>query len=239
MAKAELTDMGESTDDLADSTSKLRSQLKALTGVDIMLDENTFKSTAQIIKEIGAEWYKLTDVSKASTLEIIAGKTRASTVSGLIENYKTIDEVIKVAEDSAGSARKENERYLDSIEGRLNLLTSQTQEFWTKVIDSEVIKEGITLLTKLLELATDLVDVVGVLPTILIGIAGAFSVKKNVGINTLVAYWPKNVLKYRHHRVSIGYDSLDYDKCEIHMINEGAICEENRKSHTTTLLQGN
>ena len=47
------------------------------------------------------------------------------------------------------------------------------------------------------------------------------------------------VLKYRHHRVSIGYNSLDYDKHEIHAINEGAICEENRKTHDTTLFYGN
>lgn len=58
--------MGESTDDLADSTSKLREQIKALTGVDIMQDENTYKSTAKIIEEIGAQWDKLTDVSQAN-----------------------------------------------------------------------------------------------------------------------------------------------------------------------------
>ena len=73
-AKADLDELGESTDDLADSTSKMREELKALTGVDIMLDENTFKSTAQIIKEIGANWDKMTDVSRAATLEKIAGE---------------------------------------------------------------------------------------------------------------------------------------------------------------------
>ena len=64
-SKAELDEMGESTDGLASSTSKLRDEIKALTGVDIMLDENTYKSTAQIIQEIGASWDKLTDVSQA------------------------------------------------------------------------------------------------------------------------------------------------------------------------------
>ena len=44
-AKTELEDAGESSEGCADSVSKLRDELKALTGVDIMLDENTFKST--------------------------------------------------------------------------------------------------------------------------------------------------------------------------------------------------
>lgn len=73
-AKSDLESMGESTDDLADSTSKMREEIKALTGVDIMLDEDTFKSTAQIIKEIGAVWNQMTDVSQAATLEKLAGE---------------------------------------------------------------------------------------------------------------------------------------------------------------------
>ena len=48
-SKTELDAMGESTDDLSTSTSKLREEIKGLTGVDIMIDEDTYKSTAQII----------------------------------------------------------------------------------------------------------------------------------------------------------------------------------------------
>lgn len=180
-SKADLESMGESVDDLVDSTSKMREQIQSLTGIDIMIDENTFKSTAKIIQEIGAEWSKLTDVSKAATLELLAGKTRASTVAGLIENYQTIEEVIKAAEESENSARIENEKYIQSIEGRLNLLQSQAQEFWYKVIDSDTIKNGITLLTDLLELGTNIVDTFGVLPTIMTGIGAGLAVK-NVGV---------------------------------------------------------
>ena len=117
-SKADLEEMGESTDGLASSTSKLRDELKALTGIDIMLDENTYKSTSKIIQEIGAVWDQLSDVSKAAVLEKLAGKNRASTVAGLLENYKTIEEVMKAAEGADGSALEENERYLESIEGR-------------------------------------------------------------------------------------------------------------------------
>lgn len=74
MAKADLEEMGESTDGLADSSSKMREELLALTGVDIMLDENTFKSTAQIIQEIGENWSKMTDASQAAALELMAGE---------------------------------------------------------------------------------------------------------------------------------------------------------------------
>lgn len=164
MSRIALTEMGESVDDLADSTSKLRGQIKSLTGVDIMLDENTYKSTADIIQEIGAVWDKLTDVSKASTLEILAGKTRASTVAGLIENYKTIEEVIKATEEAENSARIENEKYLDSIEGRTNLLKTQLQELAYVAINDQGIKDIISLFTKLLEVITNITKEIGALP---------------------------------------------------------------------------
>ena len=140
-SKVELESMGETTDDLADSTSKLREQIKALTGVDIMLDDNTFKSTARIIQEIGAEWSKLTDISQSATLELLAGKTRASTVAGLIENYETINKVITAAENADGSALAENEKYLESIEGKIASLKNELQSLAYDLIDSGTIKD--------------------------------------------------------------------------------------------------
>ena len=73
-AKADLESMNEETDGLVESTSKMREQIQALTGVDIMIDDSTFKSTAKIIQEIGAEWSNLSDVSQAATLELLAGR---------------------------------------------------------------------------------------------------------------------------------------------------------------------
>ena len=179
-AKADLESMGESTDDLADSTSKLRDELKALTGVDIMLDENTFKSTAQIIQEIGKNWSKMTDVSQAAALEKLAGKNRASTVAGLIENYETIGKVIEAAEQADNSALEENEKFLESIDGRVQKLQNRMQEFWATVIDTDTVKTGISLLTDLVSGATALVDKLGTLPTALGALGAALSVK-NVG----------------------------------------------------------
>ncbi|MCI6703620.1 MAG: hypothetical protein MR458_00720, partial [Erysipelotrichaceae bacterium] len=109
-------------------------------------------------------------------------KTRASTVAGLIENYQTIGEVIETAEESENSARIENEKYLDSMEGRLNLMTSQLQEMASVSLNDNLLKEGISALTKILELITDIVDTFGLLPTTA-GIGGIVaSFKKNVGI---------------------------------------------------------
>lgn len=167
-AKSELEEMGEDTDDLAESTSKLRSELKALTGVDIMLaDGETFKSTYQILDEISSIWDNLSDVSQASVLETLAGKNRSSVVAGLISNFEEAREVIEACETSAGSAAEEQARYLESIEGRLATLKATFQEISNTTINSNWFKIGITGATTILNIVAELVDLLGGIPVIL------------------------------------------------------------------------
>ena len=59
---------------MADSTAKLREEIMALSGVDIMLNENTFKSTYQIMDELSQKWEGLSDIAQASITELMAGK---------------------------------------------------------------------------------------------------------------------------------------------------------------------
>lgn len=186
-AKAELEDMGEDTDGLCESSSKLREQLQALTGVDIMLNDNTFKSTTQIVKELGATWDKLSDSSQAAALELVAGKTKANNVAALLKNYKQIDNVLGSLEDAEGSALKENEAIVDSINGRIKTLSATAEEFWQKFINTDFVKNVVSLASDLLGLLTKIVDKFRTIPTLATAISAALSFK-NVGIDTLVAY---------------------------------------------------
>lgn len=171
-AKAELEDMQEDTDGLCDSTSKLREQIMSLTGVDIMIDDNTFKSTTDIIKELGAIWDKLSDSSQAATLELIAGKSRANNVAALLKNYQQIDKVMESLGDAEGSAMRENEAIVDSIDGRIKKLSASMEDFWQKAINTDFVKNIVSSLDTILNLLTKIIDQFGLLPTI-IGVGGA------------------------------------------------------------------
>ena len=67
--------MGEDTDDMVESTSKLRDLVKGITGFDIMKDENTFKDIYDIVIGISEKWNTLSDIDQASLLENLAGLT--------------------------------------------------------------------------------------------------------------------------------------------------------------------
>lgn len=69
----DMEDEGLDTDGMAESVSKLREELIQLSGVDIMLDDETFKSTYDIIVELSKVWGTLTDIARANIIEKIAG----------------------------------------------------------------------------------------------------------------------------------------------------------------------
>lgn len=73
-AKSDAENAGIEVDGMANSVSELRSELKSLTGVDIMLDSKNFKSTYQIMKELSQVWSGLSDVTQANVTETIGGK---------------------------------------------------------------------------------------------------------------------------------------------------------------------
>ncbi len=139
-ASSSLEAAGEDTDGMCNSVSKLREKIKGLSGVDIMLDEDTFKSTYQIMSEIADKWADMSDINRASLLETIAGKTRANQVSALLNNWTTASSALVDSLNSAGSALDENATYVDSIEGRIAQLKASYQKLSNDVIDSGLIK---------------------------------------------------------------------------------------------------
>lgn len=65
-AKSEILELGESTDDMVESSAKLQQKVQAIAGVNIMKDDNTFKSTYQILSEIANKWSELSDIDQAN-----------------------------------------------------------------------------------------------------------------------------------------------------------------------------
>ena len=177
LAKQELVDMGLETDGMVESTSKLRDQIKALTGFDIMENEDTFKNIMDIIIGIGEEWENLTDLEQAGLLEALAGKQQSNALAAALQNVDIIKAAYETAENSEGSAQKELDAYLQSIEGRIQKLTNQVQEFWHTAIDTDIVKGVIDFLTDAVGLATDLVDVLGGLPFLMGLISSGLSIK--------------------------------------------------------------
>lgn len=192
-AKTELEDAGESTEGMAESVSKLRGNILALTGnrVDIQKDADTYKSTIDILRELSAVWGDLADVTRANILEMIGGKRNANVTAALLENFQLVEEVLETSRHSAGSAMEENAKYMESIKGHLAQLKASFQELSQTVVDTDSVKFFIDIgksLIGVLNTVMKLVSAVGGLRNVAIVIAGIFAtIKSQTIVNAIRA----------------------------------------------------
>ncbi len=177
-AKTEAEEAGESTEGMANSISELRSEILALTGgkVDIQIDNDTFKNTTQILRELSGIWEELTDVSQANLLEMIGGKRNANVVASLIENFELVEEVLESSSNAAGSALAENEKYLDSINGKISQFHAAFEALSSAFINSDFVKWVVEFGTDIIEGLTSTIDMLGSIPTLITAITGALTV---------------------------------------------------------------
>lgn len=163
-AKSDAENAGIEVDGMANSVSELRSELKSLTGVDIMLDSKNFKSTYQIMKELSQVWSGLSDVTQANVTEMIGGKRNANAVSAILNNFDVAESAMESAANSANVAWEENEKWLDSIQGRLGQLNASFQVLSQDVLSSGLVKGGVSFLTSIVKLLDKIINLTGVLP---------------------------------------------------------------------------
>ena len=180
-SKTDAENAGIATDGMASSVSELRSELKQLAGVDIMKDNNTFKSTYQIMKELSEVWKDLSDTTQANITELISGKRGGQSTSALLNNFSVAEDAMKQALNSSGSAMRENQTYMDSLQAKLNQLDSAFQKFSTDLMKSDIPKFFVDLATVFVDGADNAVKFAGALPTLTAAISGVLSVMQMSG----------------------------------------------------------
>lgn len=189
-AKTELAAAGEDTEGMAESTSKLRESIKALTdingngGFDIMIDDNTFKSTYDMMLGISKVWDKLNGTNQAALIELIAGKQRGNTVTALLTNMAQAQNIVTDSINSSGSAMEEYEKYLDSAEGKIAALKNEFEIFSQTVISSDLLKTVVQGGTTILKVISNITEGLHTIPTLLTAISAAMSFKNKGGGKT-------------------------------------------------------
>ena len=183
-AKKELEDMGEEADNVL-TKSKLNDTLEMLTNIDSrggisLLDDNgNYRSTAKVLMDLAERWQDIgeQDVKDGQNrqnalLEALAGKNRSNILASILNDPNLLKDVYNdVSTNYQGSAMKENEKQMESIEGHLKQLQNTWQEFWASDNNREFITDILDLANGFLELA----NAIGGAKTVLIAFFAAFA----------------------------------------------------------------
>lgn len=155
-----LEEMGLDAEGVSTDLTKIQQQIYELTGnkVNIFEDDETMKSTYQMVLEIGEVFDSLSDRSQADLLEIMFGKQRASAGASLLLNYKELEKIKNDSINAANSMAEEYNKYMESAEASLTVFKEKLIETYSTFMSGDLIKYTADVGSGLLDLvnSTDL-----------------------------------------------------------------------------------
>lgn len=161
-----LRSIGLELTNLAKKTGSIKTSL----GTINLKDQNDqLKSTFDILTELYPMWQKMSENEKSRIGLLIAGKTQYDVFASTMENFNRAVEAQEIALTSSGSAINENERYMQGMEARLNMLKAEFSDFASKTINSDLTKSLISLSTLFLKLANSDIAQLIIKATVLYG----------------------------------------------------------------------
>lgn len=141
--------------------------------VDIALQKSNgeMRSTYDIMNDLGEVWGDLNETEQTSIATTLAGKTQFEVFANVMKNWGAATRVVNNAVNANGSSLRENAKYLDSIEGKIQAFQSAWEQLSYHLVNSDTIKGVIDLGTSIITTIDNIVQKIGVLPT-LIGAVG-------------------------------------------------------------------
>ncbi|WP_024622394.1 hypothetical protein [Metaclostridioides mangenotii] len=147
------------------SLNKTALTLQKVAGIDVFADKKKtqMKDMTVILDEVAQKWSSLNDKEKKGLSEALGGKQQAAVIQSLISNWGQYKNFMNDYNTGQvfGSAQKENARFIDSIQGRLNTLKETMKELLTNTISTDMFKNAITGATKFAEVLNKIVSGAG------------------------------------------------------------------------------
>lgn len=153
----------------------------ATKGAVHIVDETTgqLRNVYDILDDIAEVWDSLDKNTREALAIEAAGIRQKNVFLSIMQNWQGVEDAVKSASNAMGSSDEENQKYIESIEGRMAGLESSFQKFSQVAISSDTIKDVVSFGTTLLDVLTQIVDKMGVL-TPLFGAAGIGAFIKNL-----------------------------------------------------------
>lgn len=136
-----LAGMKTSAKDGSLDMNKTAMALKQIADVDIYSDKKNgeLKNMVQILDEVQGKWKTMSDAEQKALSEAIAGKQQATVFQSLMQNYDAFKEIQQrfASGEHFQSAQKENEQYVNSLDGKLNKLKETWVDTFSTIVNSD------------------------------------------------------------------------------------------------------
>ena len=177
---ARLRGVDENGDVIDGLSSELQDSFGKI-GVAIEDADGNLRSIYAIAKDYAEVLPTLSSKQKQYYAELAAGKRNVTTWNAITQRFQDAENAVAQSLNSVGSAAEENEKYLNSVSGKVTLFESAVEDFSNSAIDSDFIKGIVELGTTGVKGLDAFIEKFGMLTTLL-GAGGIVAGIKNIGI---------------------------------------------------------
>lgn len=153
------------------------------------------RDVSDIMAELAGKWNGLSKETQQNTAVNLAGRNQLTRFLALMQNFPIAIEATEAAMNSQGSATRENEKYMQSLEARIQKMKT-AWETMSLAFGDAIISDSIVTLTSLiasmLNGVAKVVDVVGALPVIF-GAASVALLGLHLGFRMLIVEMTKTI----------------------------------------------
>lgn len=144
-------------------------------GIDVYNDKGEYQDFSKTLDELANKWDTLTDAQRANVAEGMAGVRNINVMQGIIETWNEAKSLGESTNQDSEYYLEVQEKYMESIQAKLNTLRASLQEFWNSILDTGVINLGIEGLTTIVNLAESILGVFGSIKESIGGLAGSIT----------------------------------------------------------------
>ena len=155
------------SEELGLTTAELNKGSTALKkyGIEVVNLDGSMKPFGEVLAELKVKWDGMSESERNYVAESVAGNRQRSIFISLMDNMTKATELHTEAMGSQGTMMEVQEKYMDSIEGKMGRLKATSQEFWSNFINSGMVKGAVDGLNGLISILNGMTDTFGSLAT--------------------------------------------------------------------------
>lgn len=196
-------------------------------GVQVLDEEGNLRNLGDVLEDLQAKWGDLSNAQQIALGTTLAGKYQLNPFMALMENADMYNDQLKMMTSSAGALDEQQAIYADSMQAKLQKLSTAGEGIITNLLDPNEVKPLIDALTDLLNLITQIVDALGGLWPILTGVGAAATKAFSNQIGQMVT---NKVINFSRNRARSDISPADVIK------NIGGVGEESQHKSSVDFI---
>ena len=148
--KKDPSEIGEVDGEMVDANA-IETALRSV-GVSLRDTNGQFRELDDVFLELSSKWSSLDKNTQRYIATIAAGSRQQSRFIAMMSDYSRTQELVTEANNSAGASAKQFEKTQDSLASKMERLKNAWHEFTMGIMESDLVKFGVDVLTKFLEI---------------------------------------------------------------------------------------